>query len=336
MRIGPWAEPADWLEGCATPPVHLVLTGARDAAEVAQIRAGGYAAEACLTVGAWPAGGPLPRILEYGPPQPGREVAPGEELYLKRGTPAPDAWRRLARRSAPPPAANPRDIGVLVIATARYRRFFPPLLRSIRRNFLPGHRVTVFLFTDRETAEEPGLRVIRIEHAAWPGMALRRHAIFREHAGLLAGMDHLFYLDADMRVIGTVGEEILGELVAVVHPGFHDQPRERFTYERRAESAAWIGPDEGRRYYCAGVQGGGREPFLAAVRQMAARIDADTARGITAVWHDESHWNRYLIDHPPSVELSPSYCWYPDGRSAEFEGRIAVVPKDAEEMRREE
>jgi hypothetical protein len=31
--------------------------------------------------------------------------------------------------------------------------------------------------------------------------------------------------------------------------------------------------------------------------------------------------------------LSPSYCWYPDGRSKEFEGKIAVVLKDARRMR---
>ena len=68
---------------------------------------------------------------------------------------------------------------------------------------------------------------------------------------------------------------------------------------------------------------------------MAEQIDADSTRGITAVWHDESHWNRYLVDHPPTLELSPSYCWYPDGRSSAFEGKIAVVLKDAREMRAE-
>jgi hypothetical protein len=56
--------------------------------------------------------------------------------------------------------------------------------------------------------------------------------------------------------------------------------------------------------------------------------------GIVARWHDESHWNRYLIDHPPSLVLSPSYCCYPDGRSAEFEPRISVVLKDAALMRK--
>lgn len=28
-----------------------------------------------------------------------------------------------------------------------------------------------------------------------------------------------------------------------------------------------------------------------------------------ALWHDESHMNRYLIDHPPTVILPPAYCF---------------------------
>jgi histo-blood group ABO system transferase len=165
-------------------------------------------------------------------------------------------------------------------------------------------------------------------------MAIRRYPIFREHAAIFADMEYVFYLDADMRVVGKVGEEILGDLVGTLHPGFHDKPREKFTYERRAESAARISPDEGIRYYCGAFQGGCTASYLKAARTMAEWIDADEARGITAVWHDESHWNRYLIDHEPPVILSPSYCWYPDGRSKGFEGKIAVVNKDAAAMRR--
>jgi histo-blood group ABO system transferase len=130
-----------------------------------------------------------------------------------------------------------------------------------------------------------------------------------------------------------VGEEILEDLVGTIHPGFHDKPRQKFTYERRRESKAWIPPEEGISYFCGAFQGGRRERYLDAAREMAGWIDADAMNGVTAVWHDESHWNRYLVDCPPSLVLSPSYCWYPDGRSKEFEGKIAVVLKDARRMR---
>ena len=37
-------------------------------------------------------------------------------------------------------------------------------------------------------------------------------------------------------------------------------------------------------------------------------IDADAAAGIVPRWHDESAWNRYLIDHPPTLTLGCDYC----------------------------
>ena len=206
-------------------------------------------------------------------------------MYLKRdATVAPPAGvfadtARFGRQPSPEACS----VGVLVIATAKYKRYVRPLLASIRRNFLPDHAVTVFLFTDGDFPEETGLRVIPVAHSSWPGMAIRRHSIFREHAKAFAGIDYLFYLDADMRVISRVGDEILGDRVAIIHPGFHDQPREKFTYERRPESSACIQPWEGSRYYCSGVQGGKTEVFLAAVAGMAEQIDADGAAGIIAV-----------------------------------------------------
>ena len=68
------------------------------------------------------------------------------------------------------------------------------------------------------------------------------------------------------------------------------------------------------------------------MEEMDAAIRDNEQRGITAVWHDESHWNRYLIDHPPTVELSPAYMspanYYLDTQ------RIVIVSKNNGEFHR--
>jgi histo-blood group ABO system transferase len=336
VRLGAWEDPATWLDGAPTAPEYLVLKGGMDADEVERILGLGYTEEARIMSGEWPAGGPLPRALDYHRCQAGTAVRPGEDLYLRLGENNKGRIGvRLAlwAKTTLPPLVDRKKIGLSVIATADKRMNLRPFLRSLRRNFLPGHEVTVFLFADGTVSEEPNLRVIPVQHNQRPGMTPSLYSTFVEHAAIFDGMEYLFHLDIDMRVIGKVGEEILSDLVGTLHPGFHDQPRAKFTYERRPESTAWISPEEGTSYFSTAFQGGKTERYLCAARVMAERIDADAAKGITAVWRDESHWNRYLIDHPPQLVLSPSYCWHPDGRTKKFEGKIAMVSKDEAEIK---
>ena len=46
--------------------------------------------------------------------------------------------------------------------------------------------------------------------------------------------DLLLYLDVDLKVVSKVGREMVGDLVAVQHPGFYGKTNG--TYERRARS----------------------------------------------------------------------------------------------------
>jgi histo-blood group ABO system transferase len=143
----------------------------------------------------------------------------------------------------------------------------------------------------------------------WPEATMYRYHVILEQAERFQDATHVFMIDADMRIVAPVQEEILGLVVATSHPGFVGL---RGTYEDRPESAAYVGPAEGTTYYCGGFVGGERTEFLALAEAIRAGVEVDAANGVTAVWHDESHLNRYLIDHPPDVHLTPSYC-YPEG-----------------------
>ena len=234
VRFGLWAEADEWLVGCRALPEYLVLKGAQDAAAVERVRSWGYGGEARLVAGEWPAGGPLPRVLEYGRPEPGRALEPGEWLYLKR---TGDGVLADGLRCGPRPeiqvAAGPEKIGVAVVAMGGRRRSLVAWLKSVRRNFLRGHERRIVVFTDGEMAEEDGLEVVRVAAGEMIG-EMGRFALLRDHAACFAGLDHLFLLDAAAVVAGPVGREILGDgLTAVLHGGFHDQPRVRLTYETR-------------------------------------------------------------------------------------------------------
>ncbi len=105
-------------------------------------------------------------------------------------------------------------------------------------------------------------------------------------------MDYLFACDADMLFVDYVGDEIMGDLVATQHPGF---TKKRGTYEYRQDSTAYVAPDEGECYFAGGFYGGKKEAFLTMMRGLVNNIQIDLDNDLIAVWHDESHLNRYFI-----------------------------------------
>ena len=50
------------------------------------------------------------------------------------------------------------------------------------------------------------------------------------------------------------------------------------------------------------------------------------------VWHDESHLNRYFIDHKPTTILTPSYC-YPESWNLPYPKKLWFFDKNRKEFR---
>lgn len=228
-------------------------------------------------------------------------------------------------------------VGMVVIATGKYIDFVFPLWESAKKHFLPGQDVTMFLFTDKlsdsRLINEPKIRAYDQQHMAWPGPTLFRYNIFHAARKELEQMDYIFYCDADMRFVDTVGAEILSDRVGTIHPGFFDKPRTAFTYETNVASKAYVAPHEGTVYFAGGFNGGTKMEFLQMCSVLSERIADDYKRGLIAVWHDESHMNRYFIDNPPTVQLSPSYC-YPESWSLPFAKKLLALDKNHSEIRK--
>jgi histo-blood group ABO system transferase len=149
----------------------------------------------------------------------------------------------------------------------------------------------------------------------WPTATITRPKVILNDWNRIKG-DYVYCIDADMLIEGEVGEEILGELVAVEHPGYVDHHCTTVPYEREPRSSTCLGMGAGERYYAGGFFGGARDSVCDLLMVMEAMIDEDAARGIIPRWHDESALNAALAQSPPTVVLSPSYChpanssWY--------------------------
>ena len=69
---------------------------------------------------------------------------------------------------------------------------------------------------------------------------------------------------------------------------------------------------------------------------IAERVNKDFEKGVIALWHDESHMNRYLIDNPPTLSLTPSYCFAEEQiRNPDYPHtpKIIALKKNHDELR---
>jgi histo-blood group ABO system transferase len=157
-----------------------------------------------------------------------------------------------------------------------------------------------------------------------------RFDVYCKASSYFEAMDYLFACDADMLFVDTIGNEILGERVATCHPGFTGTGRHD-DYERNPDSTAYIAPQDGQCYYAGGFYGGTRQEFLKLAQTCIDNIFIDLQDNYIAVWHDESHLNRYFVDNLPTVVLSPSYC-YPDVWDLPFPKKILAITKNLKEF----
>ena len=231
-------------------------------------------------------------------------------------------------------------ICILNIATNKYIQFVESLLDSVEENFLNGHEISALVFTDHEIDESSdNVKISQIEHEPWPSPTLKRYHYFMKEAEYISQFDYCFYMDVDMRIENKVGDEILGDLVATQHPGFWFKDVNEFSYERRSESTAYVSYNEGKMYYAGGFNGGKPEHFLKMSETIVNNIEKDFQNNLIAVWHDESHMNRYLINNPPTIELNPSYCYpeavrfNPGGWNVPFEPKIVALEKNHASVR---
>lgn len=225
-------------------------------------------------------------------------------------------------------------VGLLIIATNKYQKFIQPLIDSANKYFLNQDNIDVeyFVFTDTFYNVENTKRRVNIiltEHKSWPWMTLGRYHIFNKNKEDLSRLDYLFYCDADMLFCDNVDDNILSHLVATQHPGYFGR---RGTPETNPESLACVHDFEYMQYFAGGFNGGTSSEYLIMADIISSNIEHDFNNGIVAVWHDESHLNRYLINNPPTKILDPGYC-YGESLKPPFHPKLIALDKNHQELR---
>lgn len=211
------------------------------------------------------------------------------------------------------------SVALTVFAVGRYLdAYLRKFLDSAEEHFMWGLPVTYFVFTDRpeevpalELGVHRDLEVLPVQrHKRWQDISMMRMKTISDtiQSKLRWSYSHVFCFDVDQVFTGRWGSEALGESVAQIHSEFYKTGV--FTYEYNPKSKAYL--PRGDWYYHAALFGGSWQKVKDLVDFCYDGIMEDKKNNVEAVWHDESHLNKYFYLNKPTRLLSSEYCWSPD------------------------
>tara|TARA_R110002012_G_scaffold64648_3_gene169841 strand:- start:156 stop:845 length:690 start_codon:yes stop_codon:yes gene_type:complete len=225
-------------------------------------------------------------------------------------------------------------IAILNIATNNYKLFLNDLHDSIEKYFLTDYKKTYFVWSDDTSYKfKQNVHHIKIDAQGYPGDTLFRYHYFLMAKKELLEYDYVFYLDADMKIVDYVNNEIITDLLGIQHPGFWEQTKKSGTPESRTKSTAYVDPNNIIQYCCGGFNGGSSRTFLKMSETIAKNINIDAEKDIIAVWHDESHLNKYFSDHTPTKILDCGYCAPESAWDIPFAKKILALDKSVDKLK---
>ena len=213
-------------------------------------------------------------------------------------------------------------VSIIFIGTDKYLNFLPYYYDRVQQFLFPGVEKKIFAFTDGDLEGDvpDSIIPVKIEHKEWPRITLERfHTILGVKEQLLES-DYILFLDADMSVNEEIAlDEIFDDkdFVGVHHPCHHLQapPHNESpgAFETNEKSTAYLENAYDFGVYWQGCLWGGKpQPVIEMMETICARIDQDDENDVVAVWHDETHLNKFFCENFDRVRtLDPSYA-YPE------------------------
>ena len=234
-------------------------------------------------------------------------------------------------------------VAISFLGTGKYLDFLPKYYQNIEEYFLPNTKKTILAFTDGELDETPkNIKVFPQEHLDWPYITLKRFEIINKARKIIADHDWFIFIDGDALVVDRIEEEDFftdKPLFGVHHPCHylkmppHNQYPGAYEITENCNAAIDLDKYQPKVYYQGCFWGGKTPEVCAMIDELEYRVGDDLKRNVIALWHDESHLNKYFIENPNLVHTyGPEYA-FPEVFKNEctFEPKIVHLAKDNSE-----
>jgi hypothetical protein len=195
-----------------------------------------------------------------------------------------------------------KSIGIYGIFMGNYQVLYKDFISHIEANFYPNIKKYYYIVTDNTELPKYNDRTFmyNTDMIGWPYSTLYRFIYFlqfkREDIEL---SEAIFFLNANGRIMEKIYSPIVNEpLFFTYHCAFVNKPYDVLTYEKNNKSNACIPYEEGGtyEYFTGAFNGGETSEFIKMCEILSQRIFEDERNGYIAVWHDESHINRYCYE----------------------------------------
>uniref|UniRef100_A0A8C2LQ69 RIKEN cDNA 4930402F06 gene n=1 Tax=Cricetulus griseus TaxID=10029 RepID=A0A8C2LQ69_CRIGR len=207
---------------------------------------------------------------------------------------------------------HPVTVGLVVFAVGSYVWYYlGSFLASANTFFMVDQRVVIYVMLD-DFAYMALITLNRLR--TFKIFKIKRERRWQDIKHIQNEVDYVFCMDVNQTFQGSYGLETLGDSIAQLHSYWYKKSPKDVPYERNVSSEAYIPEGKGDFYYHAAVFGGTASQVLKITKECAKGIMNDKKNNIEAVWHDESHLNKYFFLHKHTKILSPEFCW--DSRNA--------------------
>ena len=200
-------------------------------------------------------------------------------------------------------------IAILIISTGKYNRLSDSLIRSVQKYL---NNSDIFIFTDESRND---VKCFRAENAEWPFVTLKRFETLRQIYKLVSEYDLILYLDADMEIVSDIPDSVFellsSRFIGVSHPANFIH-RDFWPVETNNSSTAYLNPEKVGTYGQGCLWGATSGSFEEMNETLRENVQKDIDNGLVAVWHDESHLNKFFFENSKDLKiLSPSFA-YPE------------------------
>lgn len=201
-------------------------------------------------------------------------------------------------------------IAILTIATGNYTNFLKELIESINSKFLINKQKHIYVFTNKHFENTNDVTYIYIPHLPWPLNTLLRFYYFKSITNSLQEFDFIYYMDSDTIVYDTIDETILPINDEIIGAHHHWEWNVTNSYDNtNTKSTAYVdtsSPDFVPEYCQACFFGANKNSFIKMTNELEDNINTDFKNNVIAKWHDESHFNKYILNNPKKI-LNSSY-----------------------------